>query len=190
VTEPEPERVVRARERAREFGFTMSSEPDVGRLLATLAAAVPAGGRVIELGTGSGSGLAWLVHGLGARDDVSVVSVDRDGRLLAAVGEDDWPGWVELVEGDGADVAAARGPFDLVFADAPSGKTEQLDVTVAALAPGGVLVVDDMDSATHANDGLGRAISDVRTALLDDPSLCAVELGWSSGVILATKRTL
>lgn len=33
-------------------GFGLSCEPEVGRLLAVLAAAVPPGGAVLELGTG------------------------------------------------------------------------------------------------------------------------------------------
>jgi demethylmenaquinone methyltransferase/2-methoxy-6-polyprenyl-1,4-benzoquinol methylase len=185
----EPELDVRARRRAGELGFAISSAPGVGRLLAALAAAVPPNGRIIELGTGSGVGLAWLVHGLGARTDVTVTSVDTDARLLGAVRDDAWPQYVELVEGDGAAVVQARGPFDLIFADAPSGKVEGLEHTVAALAPGGVLVVDDMDPALHVDDGLLDAIGQVRKQLLSDASLTAVDVTWSSGVILATKCT-
>ena len=36
------------------------------------------------------------------------------------------------------------GQFSLIFADAPGGKWEGLDRTIAALEPGGLLVVDDM----------------------------------------------
>ena len=53
----------------------------MGRLLAALAAAVPSGGRVLEIGTGVGVGLAWLVHGLGARRDVEVVTVELDDEV-------------------------------------------------------------------------------------------------------------
>ena len=41
------------------FGFTMVSEPKVGAFLAALAASKP-GGRLLELGTGTGHGTAWL----------------------------------------------------------------------------------------------------------------------------------
>jgi predicted O-methyltransferase YrrM len=184
----EPELVTRARKRADELGFAISSAPGVGRLLAVLAAAVPRNGHVIELGTGSGVGLAWLVHGIGDRDDVTVTSVDTDARLLDAVHDGDWPAYVELVEGDGATVVRERAPFDLVFADAPSGKVEGLEHTVAALAPGGVLVVDDMDPAVHTDDGLLDAITGVRRQLMGEPTLVAVDLAWSSGIILATRR--
>ena len=185
----EPELVIRARQRADELGFAISSAPGVGRLLAVLAAAVPPKGRIIELGTGSGVGVAWLVHGLGARADVRVTSVDTDTRLLDAVHDGEWPEYVELVEGDGATVVRERAPFDLIFADAPSGKVDGLEHTVAALAPGGVLVVDDMDPDLHADDGLLDAIATVRRLVMTDPRLQAVDLAWSSGIIMATRRT-
>ena len=56
-----PEGVAAALGRAREAGFALSCEVGVGRLLATLAAGVRPGGRILELGTGAGVGLAWIV---------------------------------------------------------------------------------------------------------------------------------
>ena len=73
-----PAAVQAAYDRADELGFPLSCEPAVGQLLAVLSAAVPPGGRVLELGTGVGAGLAWIVSGLGDRDDVEVVSVELD----------------------------------------------------------------------------------------------------------------
>jgi predicted O-methyltransferase YrrM len=52
-------------ERANELGFEQSCEADVGRLLAVLAAGVPGGGRILEIGTGAGVGTAWMVEGIG-----------------------------------------------------------------------------------------------------------------------------
>jgi hypothetical protein len=49
-----PPLVAAAALRASEAGFTFSCEPEVGALLAVLAAHLPAGGRVLELGTGVG----------------------------------------------------------------------------------------------------------------------------------------
>jgi demethylmenaquinone methyltransferase/2-methoxy-6-polyprenyl-1,4-benzoquinol methylase len=180
--------VVRARELARTAGFTLSCEDGVGRLLAALAAAVPAGGRVVELGTGAGVGLAWLVHGLGPREDVTVTTVDTDGVLQAQVVADGWPGFVRFVVADGAAAVASLAPADLVFADAPGGKLDGLDATITALAPGGVLVVDDMDVAVHHDDGLADAIVAVRDALVASHRLLVAELPYSSGVVVATRR--
>ena len=113
--------------------------------------------RICELGTGAGVGLAWIVYGLGERDDATVYTVDTNQEMLATVATAGWPGYVEFVCDDGANAVQEFAPFDLVFADAPGGKIEGLDATIAALAPGGVLVVDDMDPALHADDGLSGA---------------------------------
>jgi len=67
-----PALVAAATSRARSAGFGLSCEPAVGRLLAVLAAHLPAGARVLELGTGAGVGTAWITWGLLPRTDVTV----------------------------------------------------------------------------------------------------------------------
>ena len=92
-------------------------------------------------------GLAWIVYGLGERDDASVFTVDTNEELLATVATAGWPSYVEFVHDDGVNAVREFAPFDLVFADAAGGKLDGLDVTIDALTPGGVLIVDDMDLA-------------------------------------------
>lgn len=176
-----------ARQRANEGGFTLSCELAVGRLLATLAAAAPPNGRLCELGTGTGVGLAWLIHGVGDRTDIELVTVDNDADLLRSTAAAAWPGYVQFVHGDGAEEVARRAPFDLIFADAYGGKLHGLEATIAALRPGGVLVVDDMDPALHEHDGLAAPLAAVRQTLVSHTRLVAAELDFSSGVILCTK---
>lgn len=191
VTVDRPASVKAAYARAEGLGFELSSEPEVGWLLAALSAAVPPSGRVLELGTGAGVGLAWIVHGLGDRSDVEVVTVEIDTELARQVQALDWPDWVTFEVGDGAELVGTLGEFDLVFPDAPGGKIFKLRKTVTALRPGGVLVVDDMDlsrdlSAHHPD--LPAALRSVRDRLMTDPRLICAELPFASGVILATRR--
>jgi demethylmenaquinone methyltransferase/2-methoxy-6-polyprenyl-1,4-benzoquinol methylase len=183
-----PREVRDAYARAERHGFALSCEPGVGWLLAALAAGVPRGGRVLELGTGVGTGLAWLLHGLGERRDVQLTTVDLDPEIQAIARGASWPPFVRFVAGDGAAVAAADAPFDLVFADAPGGKLVGLDASIAALRPGGVLLVDDMDLAQHDDPELQSALGRVRGALLADRRLVCAELETSSGILLATRR--
>lgn len=182
-----PESVQQAQARATTAGFALSCEPSVGRLLASLAAGVPSGGRVLELGTGVGAGLAWIVHGLGRRRDVQVVSVELDPAIQAIAREADWPDFVRFESGDGAERAAALGGFDLVFADAPGGKLRGLEASVSALRPRGVLLVDDMDPSRHEDPELVRALAEVRDRLVGDARLVCTELDAASGVILCTR---
>lgn len=182
-----PTLVTAATGRADRAGFPLSCDPAVGRLLAVLAAHLPAGAQVLELGTGAGVGTAWIVSGLLPRTDVAVttVEVDRQTAALAALG--DWPAFVHLRRGDALQVLAGAGPFDLISADAPGGKWKALDRTVAALSPHGMLIVDDMTpppgwtTEQHTRQDL------VRRALLTSPLLTSIELNHGSGVILSSR---
>ncbi|MGP3958278.1 O-methyltransferase [Nonomuraea sp. 3N208] len=186
---PEPVRV--AVERARAAGFAYSCEPAVGRLLATLAAGVPEGGRVLEIGTGAGVGLAWLVSGLLPRTDATVTTIERDLGRAGLVAGGDWPEFVDFRTGDALELLPGLGTYDLVFADAEAGKQVGLELTIAALSPRGVLVVDDMVPAPGVvwdAEFTGRQEA-VRRTLVGHERLVAVELtGHGSGVILATAR--
>ena len=183
---PEPVRL--AVERAQRAGFAMSCDPRTGRLLAVLAAAVPANGRVLELGTGTGVGTAWIAHGLEGRADVEVITVEIDPATAALAAQYTWPSWVTLRTGDAVEVARTAGSFDLIFADAQGGKWEELDTTVSALRPGAHLLVDDMTPGEFANDHHARKTSEVRARLFAHPDLTSVEIAWSTGLILSARR--
>ncbi len=183
-----PEQVALATERAARAGFTMSCDPGTGRLLSVLAAAVPAGGRVLELGPGTGVGTAWLVHGLSNRDDAEVVTVELDPARAALAAAGTWPAWVRFRTGDALAILPAAGQFDLIFADAPGGKWDGLDTTVAALRPGGLLLVDDMTPGHYSSDEQAIKITEIRDQLLGHPDLVSVELAWSSGLILSARK--
>lgn len=189
-----PPSVVEARHRAESMGFELSCHDGVGRLLATLAAAVPPGGRILEIGTGAGVGLAWLMSGVGNRRDVEVVSLEKDDVLAQSAMSlvANWPHGVSIGHGDALEILPHIGQFDLVFADAEGGKTEGLDLTLGAVASGGILVLDDMlpkpDDLYHAS--LWPKIHAVRGTLRSDARFLCTELDWSTGVILATRRRL
>jgi len=182
-----PERVLAAQQRARATGFQFACEREVGELLAVLSAAVPEGGRILEIGTGVGVGLAWLTHGLGQRQDVEVVTIELDDDVQQTTRSAPWPPWVRFESGDGAEMVGSLGQFDLIFPDAPGGKLFKLRRTVAALRPGGVLIVDDMELALHQDEQLRTALTAVRRRLVENPELICAELDFASGVILAVK---
>ena len=183
--------VTAARRRARDAGFAQSCEAAVGRLLATLAANVPDGGRVLELGTGAGVGTAWIISGLLPRADVTVVTVERDHATAALTQDAGWPPFVTRMRDDGlAALAGMRArdiAFDLIFADAPAGKWDGLDQVIAALAPHGMLIVDDMTPQPGWSDEHQAATEQVRRTLLAAPELTSVELAHGSGVILSAR---
>jgi demethylmenaquinone methyltransferase/2-methoxy-6-polyprenyl-1,4-benzoquinol methylase len=183
-----PEIVAEAYVRSEASGFRCSCEVEVGRLLATLAAAVPPDGRILELGTGVGVGLAWLVHGLGNRTDVEVVTVELDDEVQEIAAGAPWPPIIRFERGDGAELVERLGQFDLIFADAPGGKLSNLERTIEALRPGAVLLVDDMDLGRHDDAELRAALTVVRERLVTHPRLVAAELDTASGIVVATRR--
>jgi demethylmenaquinone methyltransferase/2-methoxy-6-polyprenyl-1,4-benzoquinol methylase len=183
-----PTLVTVALARATALDFTLSCDPEVGRLLATLAAGVPAGGRILEMGTGAGVGTAWLVMGIVGRDDVELITIEMDPRVARAAAEGPWPPCVRLETGNVLDRLDGLGRFDLIFADAQGGKWQGLDRTIAALTPGGVLVVDDMIVPESASEEHRANQDRVRRTLLAHADLVACELAAGSGIMIATRR--
>ncbi|MFI9243864.1 O-methyltransferase [Streptomyces sp. NPDC053086] len=186
-----PATVGAAWDRARQLGFSKSSRPEVGALMATLAAAVPASGRILELGTGVGVGLAWVVHGLHDRADVEVVSVEVDREKSDLVSCAGWPEWVSLVVGDAREVLPDLGTYDLIFLDIPGALKEAVvNGAVSALRPGGQLLIDDMNPYWQRRMP-GEHPVDRRDpdGLVDDPRVVCALLRYSSGMILATRKS-
>lgn len=171
-----------------DAGFEMSCDPGVGQLIGVLAAAVPSNGAILELGTGVGVGLAWTLLGLRGRTDAHVLSVELDSEIAAIAAKRDWPDFVELEVGDALEVLVREHRWDLIFADAQGGKWDGLDSTIEALAPGAVLLVDDMTPPEFVSDLHRDKTLEVRERLLADRRLVSVEIGWSTGIILCTRR--
>jgi predicted O-methyltransferase YrrM len=174
--------------REEALRFEQSSEPEVGQLLAVLAATTPPRSRILEIGTGAGIGLAWIVHGLGPRNDAEVISLELDAERAALVQTEVWPDWVSIIVGDGAKLIETMGTFDLIFADTPGGKIYNLRSTIAALRPGGVLLLDDMEIPSHEHLERRARLASVRDQLFGAPDLVCAELAISSGVILAARN--
>lgn len=182
-----PRRVAGAKRRAIDSRFNSSCQDEVGRLLSVLAASVRNGGRILEIGTGAGVGLAWMVTGLHGRLDVEVISIEGDRRLAAAVAELDWPANVTLMVGDACELMPQLQGFDLVFADAAPAKYGSLERLVATLRPGGMLVVDDLCASPGADSADLEERDRLRAALLHHPELQTVDLDWSTRVVVATR---
>ncbi|MGA5520059.1 O-methyltransferase [Streptomyces pseudogriseolus] len=183
-----PPEVDAAYSRAREIRFVKSSCPEVGALMSVLAAAAPADGRILELGTGVGVGLAWIVHGLSSRTDVEVVSVEIDPQKSGLAAGAPWPEWVNLVVGDAKEVLPSLGCYDLVFLDVPGGlKASLLNGTIAALRPGGQLLMDDMNPYWGTGSSLSGGDDRGPERLLEDSRVTCALLQYATGMILASR---
>jgi predicted O-methyltransferase YrrM len=158
--------------------FELSCIPEVGRLLAVLAAQRPRG-RGAEVGTGCGVGTAWLASALAP--EAALITVESDEERAGAVARlfEEQP-QVRIVHGDWHEALPSEAPFDLVFFD--GGRWKSADVVAESeallelVAPSGVVVIDDMTpEALWPEEWHGRA-DPVRGFWLGDPRLRAVEV--------------
>ena len=154
------------------------SVPEVRRLLATLVASKP-GGRIGECGTSYGDGALAMAEALAA--GATLVTAEIDATRARAARARLAPYAVEVLDGRWQDVLPARAPFDLLFADAGDYGPELFDL----LAPGGVVVKDDLDP-----DRPDRAGDPVRRLFLDDRRLATTEILVSPrmAVIVGVRR--
>jgi predicted O-methyltransferase YrrM len=162
-----PDLVQRALRLADSSGFDISCAPAVGQLLRLLAAGRP-GARVGEIGTGCGVGTAWLLSGLDQAG--SLVSVELDPGRAAEVGQllEDLP-QARVVTGDWSQMRD-HGPFDLLFPDVGPVKRDEPEALLALLAPGGLILLDDL------TPGAQIAGDPIREFWLRDGRVAASEL--------------
>ncbi|MGA2726856.1 MAG: class I SAM-dependent methyltransferase [Terracidiphilus sp.] len=175
--------------RTTELNFDMASEPRTGALLQMLAASKP-GGRLLELGTGTGMATAWLLSGMDAAS--TLISVDTDEEVQAVareiLGHDTR---LKLLSHDGAAFLwrQPKKSFDLVFADAIPGKYEALDEALAIVKPGGYYVIDDMLPQPNWPEGHGDKAQALLDRLATDPRFVMLPLVWSTGVVVLVRKS-
>ena len=171
------------------LGFNMASEPKVGSLLAALAASKP-GGRLLELGTGTGHGTAWLLTGMDAGSTLDTVDTDAAVVAIARrhLGSDPR---VTFHIRDGGEFLQELSPrrFDLIYADAWPGKFSHLDAALSLLGRGGIYAIDDLLPQPNWPDGHAPKVP----ALIDDlerrGGFATVRLSWASGLMLVVRQS-
>ncbi len=174
--------------KCQEMGFDMASDEEAGSLLRALVASKP-GGHFLELGTGIGASLCWMLQGMDHESDI--ISVENDAQLVGFVHSlfekdprltlicEDGEKWLESYSG---------APFDLIFADTWPGKYFCLEETLELLKPGGFYVIDDMLPQSNWPDGHQEKATQLVKLLNGHDQLFATKLDWSTGVMISTKK--
>jgi len=175
-------------EKSKEMGFTMPSDIYIGTLLKTLVASKPTG-NFLELGTGIGLSLSWLIQGMD--ENSKITSIDNDPALIEVAKlffEDkdrlelicvDGGKWLNEYKGDS---------FDLIFADAWPGKYSHLDTTLALLNKGGYYVIDDMQKQSNWPEGHEEKANALVKVLEKRDDITITKMNWSTGLIVAVKK--
>ncbi len=182
-----PKILPKIQQKSREIGFSMPSDLYIGTLLKTLIASKPKG-RFLELGTGVGLSLSWMVDGMDAGSHLITVDNDPEliGRARTYFGKNDQ---VEIVCQDGSKwIKEFKGaPFDLIFADAWPGKYSETEEILDLLKVGGFYVIDDMTAQPNWPNG-HQDYADRLVAYLENrKDFTLTKMNWSTGLILAVK---
>ena len=175
-------------EKCEEIGFTMPSDLYIGTLLKTLISSKP-NSRILELGTGIGLSLCWMIDGLDQNS--KLITIDNDPKLIAIAndffGNDNR---VEILCKDGNQWIQdyKEDPFDIIFADAWPGKYSEIDTVFENLKVGGLYIIDDMNPQPNWPDGHQENVDNLIEYLEQREYLSITKLNWSTGVIIATKK--
>ena len=166
----------------------MLSDTHTGSLLRTLTRS-KANGHVLEIGTGTGLGLSWIIVGMD--DQSTVISIDNDERYQAVARSFfEAESRVEFVYEDDNEWIQANGDrkFDLIFADAWPGKYSLLATTLAMLKKGGLYLIDDMLPQPNWPDGHSENVRKLMKELELRQDITLTKMDWSTGLVLIAKK--
>ena len=169
------------------LGFTMASEPKTGALLAALAASKP-GGRLLELGTGTGLGTAWLLSGMDAGSRLDTVDTDPNVVAIARTHlEKDARVTFHVMDGTDYISRSPRDRYDLIYADAWPGKFTHLDETLSLLRVGGIYFIDDVLPQGNWPEGHAAKVPALIDSIESRSGFVTVKLAWASGLMIAVR---
>ncbi|CAN0603412.1 unnamed protein product, partial [Ectocarpus sp. 12 AP-2014] len=143
----------------------------------------------LEIGTGIGLSLSWMIDGMDT--DSFLISIDNDQQLTAIAenyfGDDQR---VELICENGTEwIKGYTGEkFDLIFADAWPGKYSEIDKVLDLIKVGGFYIVDDMTKQPNWPEGHEENVKSLVAYLEKREDLTLTKLNWSTGVIMAVKN--
>ena len=174
--------------KSEEIGFKMPSDLYVGSFLKTLITSKP-NGRFLEIGTGIGLSLSWMIEGMD--NNSYLISVDNDKELTDIAetyfGND---GRIELICKDGTQWIKeyAGEKFDLIFADAWPGKYSEIDEVLDLVRVGGFYIIDDMTMQPNWPEGHEGNVIELTAYLEKRNDFQLTKMNWSTGLILAVKK--
>lgn len=182
-----PKILLKIQRKSEEIGFTMPSDIYMGSFLKTLIASKPKG-RFLELGTGIGLSLSWMVDGMDEHSHL--ITVDNDPELIEIArtffGKDkrleircqEGTEWIKGYDED---------TFDLIFADAWPGKYSEIEEMLDVIKVGGFYVIDDMSVQPNWPNGHQEKADGLIAYLEKRNDFTLTKMNWSTGLIIAVR---
>lgn len=174
--------------RSKEIGFTMPSDLYIGTLLKTLISSKPKA-NLLELGTGIGLSLSWMIEGMDANS--TLTTIDNDPQLIKIAKDffgsdsrleilcEDGSSWIKNYSGAN---------FDLIFADAWPGKYSEIEETLDLIKVGGFYIIDDMKTQPNWPEGHQEKVNNLIAYLEERKDFNITKMNWSTGIIIAVKK--
>ena len=173
-----------------EAGFTMPSDKQTGALLRVLASSKP-NSKFLELGTGTGLGITWILDGMDANSSLISIDTNGDYQRIARKHLSNEPR-LKISEIDGLDFIEREesNKFDLIYADTFPGKYIGFDHTLRILKHGGIIVLDDMlPQPNWPKDHPPKVERLLREIdMLSPAHYSVIRLAWYTGHILISKK--
>jgi predicted O-methyltransferase YrrM len=170
-----------------DAGFSLFSDYKLGGLLRVLAASKP-GGRLLEIGTGTGLATAWLLDGMDAT--ARLTSIEANGRWAAIAAHHlRHDARLNLLDADAFSWFSGQpaASYDLVFADAMPGKFDGFDALWRLVKPGGIYVIDDLMPQPNWPAGQAARVETVLANLDRRGDAQVARLAWASDIAIAVK---
>jgi predicted O-methyltransferase YrrM len=181
--QPPPKALEAIMAATRAIGFQNWCWPQVGALLRVMAALKP-GGRLLEIGTGTGVGTCWLLDGMDATAQLLTIDINPKVQAIARTHLGTDPRLTLLCEDAREAIRRkSKNSFDLVFADGGA----PLDETLALLRPGGIYIKDDTKPHPMWPPEHAVKIPPLMEALAARRDFRRVYIDWSSGVVVMVK---
>ena len=174
--------------KSKEISFTMPSDLYIGSLLKTLVSSKP-NGHFLELGTGIGLSLSWMIDGM--NESSTLISVDNDEELVTIAntyfGQDEQ---VNIICQDGSEWIHqnTKESFDLIFADAWPGKYSEIENVLSMVKVGGFYIIDDMNAQPNWPQGHETLVNTLVEYLEQREDFVLTKMNWSTGLIIATRK--
>ncbi|WP_426486683.1 O-methyltransferase [Flavobacterium sp. 2] len=171
---------------SEKISFSMPSDLQTGSFLRTLSA-TKKDGHFLELGTGTGLSLAWMVEGMS--ENSNLISIDNSSEYQNIAKKYFQKSNISLVCEDAENwILNYKGKkFDLIFADAWPGKYAVLEETLQLLNPGGIYLIDDMLPQKNWPTNHDKNVEKLVQELENRKDIQLTKMCWSTGLILITK---
>lgn len=183
-----PKRHADIEAKSKAIGFTMPSDVLIGSLLKTLITSRPKA-NILELGTGIGLSLSWMIDGIDQYS--SIITIDNNRGLTDIArhffGADkrveiicaDGTAWIDNYQGE---------KFDLIFADTWPGKYNKIEEILNLVKVGGFYIIDDMQIQLNWPEGHQEKVDKLVDYLEKRDDFHLTKMNWSTGIIIMTKK--